>query len=155
MIELSFIRDLVAIFGVLAGFSYYVLTVRNANIARKTQAVMNMSNNMFKAESNRMNIELLSMDWEDFEDFRRKAPVEKHAVLVDPARAFASRVRQPADVKRRFPVETNDLRLSPTSGAVDAGEVLPNINDGYRGQAPDLGAYEVGDDLPHYGPRPE
>ena len=72
MIELSFIRDLVAIFGVLAGFSYYVLTVRNANIARKTQAVMNMSNNMFKAESNRMNIELLSMDWEDFEDFRRK-----------------------------------------------------------------------------------
>jgi len=93
--------------------------------------------------------------YDTFEDFRRKAPVEKHAVLVDPARAFASRVRQPADVKRRFPVETNDLRLSPTSGAVDAGEVLPNINDGYRGQAPDLGAYEVGDDLPHYGPRPE
>ena len=28
MIELSVIRDLVAIFGVLAGFSYYVLTVR-------------------------------------------------------------------------------------------------------------------------------
>ncbi|TFH13219.1 hypothetical protein E4H04_12340 [Candidatus Bathyarchaeota archaeon] len=29
MIELSTIRDLVAIFGVIAGFSYYVLTVRN------------------------------------------------------------------------------------------------------------------------------
>jgi len=28
MIELSTIRDLVAIFGVIAGFSYYVLTVR-------------------------------------------------------------------------------------------------------------------------------
>jgi len=34
MIELSVIRDLVAIFGVIAGFSYYVLTVRNT---RKNQ----------------------------------------------------------------------------------------------------------------------
>jgi len=93
--------------------------------------------------------------YDTFEDFRRKAPIEKHAVLVDPARAFASRVRQPADVKRQFPVETNDLRLNPGSRAVDAGEVLPNVNDGYQGKAPDLGAYEVGDDLPHYGPRPE
>jgi len=72
MLELSLIRDLVAIFGVIAGFSYYVLTVRNAGIARKTQAVMSMSQNMFRAESNRMNIECLSMDWEDFDDFRRK-----------------------------------------------------------------------------------
>jgi hypothetical protein len=30
LVELSTIRDLVAIFGVVAGFSYYVLTVRNA-----------------------------------------------------------------------------------------------------------------------------
>jgi hypothetical protein len=29
LVELSVIRDLVAIFGVIAGFSYYVLTVRN------------------------------------------------------------------------------------------------------------------------------
>ena len=34
MIELSVIRDLVAIFGVIAGLSYYILTVRNANKAR-------------------------------------------------------------------------------------------------------------------------
>jgi hypothetical protein len=72
MIDLSMIRDFVAIFGVIAGFSYYVLTVRNANIARKTQVVLNLSQNMFRAEQNLMNIELLSMDWEDFDDFRRK-----------------------------------------------------------------------------------
>jgi len=72
MIDLSVIRDFVAIFGVIAGFTYYVLTVRNANIARKTQTVMNLSLNMFNSASNRMNIELLSMDWEDFEDFRNK-----------------------------------------------------------------------------------
>ena len=38
--------------------------------------------------------------------------------------------------------------------AVDSGEILPNLSDGYLGSAPDLGAYEVGADLPHYGPRP-
>lgn len=37
--------------------------------------------------------------------------------------------------------------------AVDVGQVLPNINDGYAGKAPDLGAYEAGAVLPVYGPR--
>ncbi len=46
-----------------------------------------------------------------------------------------------------------DLRLRQRSAAVDAGVELPNITDGYTGNAPDLGAYELGKDLPHYGPR--
>jgi hypothetical protein len=37
MIELSVIRDLVAIFGVVAGLSYYVLTVRNNQRLQKMQ----------------------------------------------------------------------------------------------------------------------
>jgi hypothetical protein len=37
LVELSTIRDLVAIFGVVAGFSYYVLTVRNAKKKVKTK----------------------------------------------------------------------------------------------------------------------
>lgn len=32
---LQVVRDLVAIFGVIAGFSYYVLTVRNAQRTRE------------------------------------------------------------------------------------------------------------------------
>jgi hypothetical protein len=32
--------------------------------------------------------------------------------------------------------------------------VLPNINDGYTGRAPDLGAFELDRPIPHYGPRP-
>ena len=32
--------------------------------------------------------------------------------------------------------------------------MLPNVTDGYAGTAPDLGAYEVGQELPTYGPRP-
>jgi hypothetical protein len=31
---------------------------------------------------------------------------------------------------------------------------LPGVNDDFTGRAPDLGAYEVGRPLPHYGPRP-
>jgi hypothetical protein len=46
--------------------------------------------------------------------------------------------------------EPADLRLRTGSAAVDAGVVLPNINDGYRGAAPDLGAFELGDELPVY-----
>ena len=37
--------------------------------------------------------------------------------------------------------------------AIDSGMVLPNITDGFHGSAPDIGAYELGDSLPHYGPR--
>jgi hypothetical protein len=31
--------------------------------------------------------------------------------------------------------------------------VLPNVNDGFTGKAPDLGAYESGVPVPHYGVR--
>jgi MYXO-CTERM domain-containing protein len=51
------------------------------------------------------------------------------------------------------PVEAADLRLAEGSAAVDVGVALPNINDGFAGAAPDLGAYELGSALPPYGPR--
>ncbi|MFC4871931.1 hypothetical protein [Negadavirga shengliensis] len=46
-----------------------------------------------------------------------------------------------------------DFTLNPHGNAVDAGLKIPNINDGHRGEAPDLGAIESGDDVPVYGPR--
>jgi len=48
-----------------------------------------------------------------------------------------------------------DLRLKSAAKAVDAGEVLHNINDGFTGKAPDLGCYELDTPVPHYGPRAE
>ena len=45
--------------------------------------------------------------------------------------------------------------LHPRSGAIDAGVRLPNINDAFKGKAPDLGAREHGAPAPLYGPRPE
>jgi hypothetical protein len=46
-----------------------------------------------------------------------------------------------------------DLRLKPGSAAIDAGTRIPNINDNFSGKAPDCGAYEQGEPIPHYGPR--
>ena len=87
-------------------------------------------------------------------DAAGRAKVYRNAVRVSPDGLFASGLTAPADGKKRFGVKTNDLRLSRTSGAVDAGVPLPNINDGFAGKGPDLGAYEQGRPLPHYGPRP-
>jgi hypothetical protein len=45
------------------------------------------------------------------------------------------------------------VRLAPGSPAIDKGEPLANVNDGFKGAAPDVGAFELGDALPQYGPR--
>jgi hypothetical protein len=46
-----------------------------------------------------------------------------------------------------------DLRPKSGSRVVDAGMLIPNLNDNFLGSAPDCGAYEAGQPLPHYGPR--
>jgi len=89
------------------------------------------------------------------EDVRAKAPIERHAVFVDEATAFAAGVRRPTDTKKSYDPEKVDLRLKAGCAAVDAGQVLPGFNDDFRGKAPDVGAYELGAPMPHYGPRPE
>jgi len=88
-----------------------------------------------------------------FDDFRRDSGIEGHATLVDPATVFASGIAPPDDLKKQFPITANDLRLKAGSAAIDAGLFLPNIDQGYTGAAPDLGAYEYGQAYPHYGPR--
>jgi hypothetical protein len=76
---------------------------------------------------------------------------EKHGVEVD----LASFVTAPTVPTNPFPAKPQvDLRLSPGGKAVDKGVVLENVNDGFAGSAPDLGAHEAGDALPNYGPRP-
>jgi hypothetical protein len=76
------------------------------------------------------------------------------AVLVEARGNFASGLGAPGNPSTRFPGEKTDLRLDPGSRAVDAGVRLPNFNDGFTGKAPDLGCCELGEPLPHYGPRP-
>ncbi|MBT3201228.1 MAG: hypothetical protein HN350_15110, partial [Phycisphaerales bacterium] len=91
--------------------------------------------------------------YKTMEAARKSAPVYRNAIRVNPATVFASGVKPPGDPKAKFDLQVNDLRLKANSAAIDAGAVLPNINDGFAGKAPDLGAYELGAKAPHYGPR--
>jgi hypothetical protein len=74
----------------------------------------------------------VELDYDIFENVRPPDPNTPHAVYYS------------ADF---------DFRLKSGSKAVDAGVVLPNVNDDFTGRAPDLGAYELGKPLPVYGPR--
>jgi hypothetical protein len=58
-----------------------------------------------------------------------------------------------ASIHTLYDGATLDYRLKPDAPEIDKGVVIPNITDGYAGKAPDLGAVEFGQPLPHYGPR--
>ena len=77
---------------------------------------------------------------------------ERHGIMVDYEifrRAGPPRVWTTHDPKQY------DLRLRSGAAAVDAGALLPNVNDDHTGKAPDLGCYELDTPAPHYGPRGE
>jgi hypothetical protein len=82
---------------------------------------------------------------------------DQHSVLIDydvfvnvPSLDAQDRQR----VQNVYKAEDFDFSLKPGSAAVDRGLSLPNVNDGFSGRAPDLGALEAGRPAPHYGPRP-
>ncbi len=81
---------------------------------------------------------------------------DQHSVTLD-YDVFVNVPRLDAkDLKRvqaLYKAEDLDFRLKPGSAAVDRGVVLPNVTDGFAGAAPDLGAVELGQAPPHYGPR--
>ena len=52
--------------------------------------------------------------------------------------------RDPKTVQRLYDFKDLDFRLRPGSAAIDRGVALPNVNDGFAGKAPDLGALEAG-----------
>jgi hypothetical protein len=76
------------------------------------------------------------------------------AVVVASRGNFAGGLEPPRNAELRQSSASVDLRLDPRSRAVDAGVRLPNFNDVFTGTGPDLGCCEVGQPLPHYGPRP-
>src|SRR5258708_23474155 len=81
---------------------------------------------------------------------------DEHIVLVDYTIFVNVRKLDARDLKKvqqLYKAEDSDFRLKPGSAAVDKGVVLPNITDGFAGRAPDLGALELGQAPPHYGPR--
>ncbi len=91
--------------------------------------------------------------FQSLEAFSAATGQEPHGVMLD----YDVLVRvEPPDANDRarvFQLDEFDFRLKAGSAAVDAGVELPGLTDGFTGDAPDLGAYERGKPLPHYGPR--
>jgi len=86
-------------------------------------------------------------------DYSETTGQDRHSVPVDFGVFVKVRVPDKADPQHLYNPEDFDFSLKRRSAAIDAGIELPTITDGFTGKAPDLGAYERGRAIPHYGPR--
>ena len=88
--------------------------------------------------------------WVNFADLLSNSPYEANGRLLD-ENTFTTPLDLPVDFTTFW--SDTDVTLGQNSLALNAGQLLPNINDDYSGSAPDLGAIERGDMLPLYGVR--
>jgi hypothetical protein len=99
---------------------------------------------------------LETRQYKTLEEYSRATHQDQHSVLVD-YDVFMNVPRLDAQdvatVQKVYKAESFDFRLKPGSTAVDRGKPLPTVTDGFAGAAPDLGAIELGQKAPHYGPR--
>ena len=86
-------------------------------------------------------------------EYQKATGQDRHSRLIDYSVFVKAEPPDFTKPEQLYTPEQVDLRLKAGSRAVDAGVVLPGITDGFTGKAPDLGAYEQGAPLPHYGPR--
>ncbi|SHM84936.1 hypothetical protein SAMN04488057_10468 [Cyclobacterium lianum] len=79
--------------------------------------------------------------------------LEANGVLVD--YGVFKEMRPPDSDKphRIYHASDLDFTLNASGMAVGKGTLIPNINDNYTGEAPDLGALEAGATAHQYGPR--
>jgi len=88
----------------------------------------------------------------DLNELRTSSGIEAHAVAAN----LGDLINAPllALYTDGITPGSYDLRLNIGVPAIDAGEVLPNINDPFVfDRKPDCGAFEYGQPLPPYGPR--
>ncbi len=87
------------------------------------------------------------------DDLRAGVGIETHGVVG--GRDDLMNAPLPNAYETPVPPDGYDLRLRPGVPEANAGDVIPNLNDPWVTDGrPDIGAYEWGAPLPHYGPRP-
>jgi hypothetical protein len=96
---------------------------------------------------------LVSRAYKTLKEYSEATGQDKHSVMVDYDVFVNVTKTDKADPQRLYHPGDFDFRLKADSAAIDAGTIIPTINDDYTGKMPDLGAYEFGRSLPHYGPR--
>lgn len=75
--------------------------------------------------------------------------IEAHGRVLDRTRDFEA-----FTVTKETPGQDMPLiKIAPQGEAKDAGVALPNLAEEFDGRSPDLGAFEAGARVPHYGPR--
>jgi len=94
-----------------------------------------------------------TQSFQSLEAFSAATGQEKNGVMLDYDALVKVEPVDPSNRARVFRLDEFDFRLRDGSAAVDAGCELPSLTDGFTGDAPDLGAYELGEPLPVYGPR--
>jgi hypothetical protein len=88
--------------------------------------------------------------YQSIAELYRATGLEQHGMQVD--YDIFTAAGPPEEGKTYTPAEY-DLRLKPGAKCVDAGTLIPQVTDNFRGTAPDLGCYEQGQDALLYGPR--
>ncbi len=90
------------------------------------------------------------------EEFQKLTGFEIHSILADYS-VFTKADEEAVFAKGKQFVLPGWVDLVPAEGSpvIDAGTVIPGINDDFAGKAPDIGALEYGKDMPVYGPRSE
>jgi hypothetical protein len=106
---------------------------------------------------------LVTRYFKSLKDYGQATKQDQHSVLVDydifvnvkmPDKSDPQRLYNPEDFDFQLKGVLSGVEGSETPNpAVDAGVLIPTINDDFTGGAPDLGAYELARALPHYGPR--
>jgi hypothetical protein len=85
-------------------------------------------------------------------DYRKGSGQDAHSITVGLDAFVNVKPIDPDDPPHLYNPEDFDFRLRAGSVAIDKGTELPTITDGFSGSAPDLGAFELGAGVPHYGP---
>jgi hypothetical protein len=100
--------------------------------------------------------QLQNRQFATLQEYSQTTGQDRNSILVDydifvkVSRLDASDI---SSLQKLYKAEEFDFRLKPGAAAVDRGTVLPTVTNGFAGRAPDLGALELGQAPPHYGPR--
>jgi hypothetical protein len=113
---------------------------------------------------------LVTRDFKTLAEYQAATRQDQHSVLLDYDIFVNAKIPDKSDPQHLYNPEDFDFQLQspsrvsagqtgaragkmPPNPAIDAGVRLPTINDDFTGTAPDLGAYELDNPVPHYGPR--
>lgn len=88
----------------------------------------------------------------NFNDWKTKHAQGNHDVLLEGQKIFDKLILDFDTIDFfTFRSPHQNFSLDKTSAAIDAGIIIPCINNKFSGKAPDIGAWEVGETPPQYG----